>query len=191
MEANFWKHRYEEGSTGWDLGDVSPPLKSYIDQLVNKELNILIPGAGRAYEAEYLHKKGFKNVYVADLVESAFADFIKRCPSFPVEHCIIGDFFEIEQVFDLLLEQTFFCALHPTQRKAYADKSAALLHRGASIVGVMFQFPLTEIGPPFGGSKMEYLSYFSRMFAIDKLEDCYNSHSTREGKELFIKFTKK
>lgn len=191
MEANFWVQRYEEGSTGWDLGEVSPPLKNYIDQLSNKQLKILIPGAGRAYEAEYLHNNGFTNVFVADLVASAFDDLIQRCPSFPIEHCIIGDFFAIDQQFDLLLEQTFFCAIQPSQRQAYADKSASLLTDGGFIVGLLFQFPLTEQGPPFGGNKEEYLNYFSDKFSIDKLAECYNSHPTREGKELFIKFTKK
>jgi hypothetical protein len=44
--------------TGWDLGQVSPPLKAYIDQLTDKNLRILIPGCGNSYEAEYLLEKG-------------------------------------------------------------------------------------------------------------------------------------
>lgn len=191
MDTTFWKKRYEEGLTGWDLGEVSTPLKNYIDQLKNKELKILIPGAGRAYEAEYLHKRGFTNVYVVDLVKSTFENLIVRCPSFPLQNCIVGDFFDIDQHFDILLEQTFFCALHPSNRLAYVNKSASLLYDGGYIAGLLFQFPLTELGPPFGGSKEEYITYFSDKFIIDKLEVCYNSHPTRENKELFIKFIKK
>jgi len=50
----FWSSKYQEGQTGWDMGEVSPPIKAYIDQLTNKDLSILIPGAGNAYEAAYL-----------------------------------------------------------------------------------------------------------------------------------------
>jgi methyl halide transferase len=51
---NYWTNRYETASTGWDLGEPSMPLKTYIDQLENTAIKILIPGAGNAYEAEYL-----------------------------------------------------------------------------------------------------------------------------------------
>ena len=57
----YWQNRYLENSTGWDLGDISPPIKAYIDQLNNKNIKILIPGAGNAHEAEYLHNQGFKS----------------------------------------------------------------------------------------------------------------------------------
>ncbi len=191
MEAIFWQKRYDEGSTGWDLGEVSPPIKAYIDQLTDKNIRILIPGAGRAYEAEYLHRNGFNNVYVADIASQAFSDFKKRYPDFPENQCIIGDFFSIDQQFDVIIEQTFFCALPPAKREAYATKTASLLNRGGYLVGLLFQFPLTEQGPPFGSSKDEYESYFSRMFAIHIMEDCYNSHPSRKNKELFIKLIKK
>ena len=53
-ERAYWSKRYKEERTGWDIGFPSLPLKTYIDQLENKDLKILIPGAGNAYEAEYL-----------------------------------------------------------------------------------------------------------------------------------------
>ena len=45
MELNesYWSTRYQQGQIGWDIGDVSTPIKEYIDQLENKELSILIP----------------------------------------------------------------------------------------------------------------------------------------------------
>ena len=50
----YWDDKYADNKTGWDIGYISSPLKSYIDQIKNKEISILIPGAGNAYEAEYL-----------------------------------------------------------------------------------------------------------------------------------------
>ena len=53
--------------TGWDIGGPSTPLVKYFDQLADKQRKILIPGAGNAYEAEYLWAQGFSNVHVLDI----------------------------------------------------------------------------------------------------------------------------
>jgi hypothetical protein len=69
----FWNNRYDTADTGWDLGQVSPPLKAYIDQLENKNLRILIPGCGNTYEAEYLLQQGFEDVTVIDIAPTLVA----------------------------------------------------------------------------------------------------------------------
>jgi len=55
LSKEYWDNRYDSNTDRLDLGVVSPPIQSYIDQIDNKELSILIPGAGNSYEAEYLH----------------------------------------------------------------------------------------------------------------------------------------
>ncbi len=187
----FWSQRYEQNQTGWDLGEISSPLKAYIDQLEDKDLKILIPGAGNAYEAEYLFKQGFRNVYVADISKKPLQNLLSRVPDFPKDHLLNINFFEIDDKFDLILEQTFFCALPINSRKDYAEKTAELLKQNALLSGLLFSFPLTENGPPFGGSKEEYLTYFRPYFEIEILEICYNSIKPRQGSELFFKFRKK
>jgi thiopurine S-methyltransferase len=77
LSSKAWDNRYLNTDIGWDLGEVSPPLKAYFDQLENKALSILIPGGGNSYEAEYLFKKGFQNVFVIDLSKTAL-DNIKK-----------------------------------------------------------------------------------------------------------------
>lgn len=67
----------------------------------------------------------------------------------------------------------------------------SLLNSNGKIAGLLFQFPLTEVGPPFGGSKDEYLQLFENDFEIKTLETAYNSIKPREEKELFFIFTKK
>ena len=59
LDTNYWNERYLKNDFGWDLGTISPPLKEYFDQIKNKNLSILIPGAGNSYEAEYLVNNGF------------------------------------------------------------------------------------------------------------------------------------
>lgn len=192
MELNktFWETKYAQQDTGWDTGGITEPLKTYIDGLKNKNLSILIPGAGNSYEAEYLFKNGFKNVEVIDLASQPLINLKTREPNFPEESLIQGDFFELNNTYDLILEQTFFCALNPVLRPAYAKKMSELLNPQGKLVGVLFDFALSENGPPFGGSKEEYLSYFEPYFTIKKLEKSYNSIKPRMGNELFIIFDK-
>ncbi|MFT7344682.1 MAG: hypothetical protein ACI9XP_001269, partial [Lentimonas sp.] len=54
LDEFYWSERYKNLNTQWDIGRVSPPLRAYFDQLTDKSARILIPGCGRAYEAEYL-----------------------------------------------------------------------------------------------------------------------------------------
>lgn len=190
LDARFWQKRYNQGKTGWDIGEVSHPLKAYIDQLRNKGLKILIPGAGNSWEAQYLFNQGFKNVFVVDLVKEPLENLSKRCPSFPRAQILQTDFFDIKEKFDLILEQTFFCALPVEKRPAYARQCHNLLREHGKVAGVLFNFEFTEDGPPFGGSKNEYLTYFSEYFKIEILEPCYNSIKPRRGNELFFKFRK-
>ena len=187
----FWDNKYKSEQTGWDIGSISTPLKEYFDQLTNKELKILIPGGGNSYEAEYLHKKGFKNVYVVDISATVLTNFQKRVPSFPNQRLINIDFFELNDSFDLIIEQTFFCAINPDLRPKYASKMSELLLTNGKLVGLFFNIPLFENNPPFGGTKKEYIPYFKPYFKLDIIEDSYNSILERRANELFIKFIKK
>ncbi|MEZ4778148.1 MAG: methyltransferase domain-containing protein [Flavobacteriaceae bacterium] len=190
FDEPYWDNRYKEGATGWNIGHVSTPLKEYIDQIEDSSISILIPGAGNAYEAEYLFEKGFKNVTVLDISETALLNFQQRVPNFPKKQLVHTDFFQFEGEYDLILEQTFFCALDPSLRKQYAQKMHALLKPKATLAGLLFNFPLTKEGPPFGGSIEEYRHYFEPYFSLEILTQCYNSIPQRSGKELFIKFLK-
>ncbi|APZ48032.1 SAM-dependent methyltransferase [Polaribacter reichenbachii] len=191
LSKDFWGNKYKTNKIGWDLGDISNPLKSYFDQLTNKTLKILIPGAGNSYEAEYLFNNGFKNVYVLDISKEPLENLKKRAPNFPEVQLILGNFFDLEGDFDLIIEQTFFCAINPDLRAKYASKMRDLLHQNGKLVGLLFDAKLNEDHPPFGGNKEEYLTYFKPYFSVDILEECYNSYPNRQGMELFMKFIKK
>lgn len=187
----YWENKYKENATGWDIGYASTPLTTYFDQLTDKDLKILIPGGGNCYEAEYLFKKGFKNVFVIDIAKQPLLNFKKRFPDFPENNLIHDDFFNHHQKYDLIIEQTFFCALEPLLRTHYAKKMHQLLSKNGKLIGLLFSFELTEVGPPFGGSLSEYQALFYPNFIIETLEPCYNSIKPRNGNELFFIFEKK
>jgi thiopurine S-methyltransferase len=191
LSENYWNNRYLTNNIGWDIGSVSTPLKNYIDQLTNKNLKILIPGGGNSYEAEYLYNKGFKNVHVVDVSETALLNFKERVPHFPQTQLLHANFFDLDTTFDLIIEQTFFCAINPSLRQLYVLKMSQLLNMGGKLTGLLFNAPLNSDHPPFGGDRNEYFEYFLPYFNIDIFELCYNSIESRKNQELFIKLTLK
>ena len=191
LTSDSWNRRYLKNETGWDIGAVSLPLQTYFDQLSDKSLNILIPGSGNAYEAEYLFKKGFNNVFLLDWAISPLQRFHHRVKQFPKSHLIHRDFFKHKGKYDLIIEQTFFCAIDIKLRQAYAIKVFDLLKNGGNLVGVLFDDKLNNDHPPFGGTKKEYRSYFAPYFNFKHFERCNNSIDSRKGRELFINLVKK
>lgn len=186
----YWDERWRNRQTGWDIGYASPPITDYVDSLDDKSLHILIPGCGNAYEGEYLLEKGFSNTFLIDLSETALKSLKKRVPEFPDSRLIHGDFFAHEGDYDLIIEQTFFCALDPALRRKYAEKMHALLKPGGKLVGLLFDDPLNEDHPPFGGNREEYITYFEDLFEILHFETAENSIVPRLGRELFIELRK-
>lgn len=183
----YWDNLYQTQDTGWDIGYPSPALKEYIDQLTGKDQYILIPGCGNSYEAEYLLEKGFTRVTLIDIsplltatLETKFKPYLGK-----QLNIITGNFFDLAGQYDLILEQTFLSALHPSLRTSYANKIHELLKPGGKLVGVLFSRTF-EDGPPFGGSQEEYINLFKEKFEIKTLEPCYNSIERRAGTEVFI-----
>tara|TARA_R110001599_G_scaffold73480_1_gene203060 strand:- start:16 stop:597 length:582 start_codon:yes stop_codon:yes gene_type:complete len=189
LSPKFWSERYQSSNTGWDLGVISPPIKKYIDQLEDKSIRILIPGCGNAYEAEYLHQWGFTNVHVLDFACEPLLDLKKRVPDFPENHLHQDDFFAHKAQYDLIIEQTLFCAIDPKLRGNYVKTVKDLLAPKGKLVGLLFNRNF-EGGPPFGGNKEEYKQLFSQEFTTVNMEDCHNSITPRMGSELFVRIQK-
>ncbi len=190
LDENFWSERYKLGMTGWDIGYPSFPLVQYLDQIENKYVHILIPGAGNAYEAVYAFRSGFSNVHVLDISSEPLNQFRLKYPDFPKANLHHQNFFDHNSTYDLILEQTFFCALDLNFRGMYSQKMLELLNPGGRLVGVLFDKTFGFQGPPFGGNKEEYLTYFTGKFEIEAFEPCYNSIPERSGSELFIRLKK-
>jgi SAM-dependent methyltransferase len=191
LDRTYWTNRWEEGATGWDVGNVSTPFIHFFEKLNDKSLRILIPGCGNGYEGEYLWRKGFHNVFILDISEVPLTLFKQRVPDFPHDHLLCNDFFELNENFELIIEQTFFCAINPSLRIKYVSKMVDLLVPGGKLAGLLFNFPLTHEGPPFGGSKEEYIALFEKKFEIKQLHEALDSIKPRLGRELWFEFIKR
>lgn len=101
------------------------------------------------------------------------------------------DFFQNQGNYDLIIEQTFFCAIPPNRRKEYAKKTASLLNENGKIIGVLFDKQFEQPFPPFGGCPCEYKPIFEPNFTIKAMNECYNSIPPRANSEVFINLLKK
>lgn len=191
LDKNYWETRWENRETSWDIGYASPAITDYMDKVEDKNISILIPGCGNAYEAEYLLKNGFQDITLIDIAPKAVEILQSKFRNDPQIKILLGDFFEHKGEYDLMLEQTFFCAIPPLMRKDYAKKAAELLQPKGKIVGVMFDTTFKKQGPPFGGCSCEYKPIFEPYFEIKKMEECYNSIPPRKGSEVFVELVVK
>jgi SAM-dependent methyltransferase len=186
LDSQYWQERYQTNQTGWDTGSITPPIKAFIDTLNDKSIKILIPGCGNAHEAAYLWQQGFKNIFLLDYAEEPLKKFSQQYPDFPQSQLLQKDFFQLDDKFDLILEQTFFCALDPQLRTSYVEKMHQSLRPDGKLAGLLFNCEFEKQGPPFGGTKNEYQALFEHYFDIKKMELCYNSIQPRQGNELFV-----
>ncbi len=186
LSSGYWDQLYKSGQTTWDIGYISSPLKVYFDQLTDKSIKILIPGAGNAYEAEYLFENGFDKTFILDFSYESIKNFKSRCPEFPDNNLINDNFFEHFGQYELIIEQTFFSSIPREKRIEYAEKMFSLLKPGGKLIGLLFGHEFEFNGPPFGGTKQEYKKLFRSLFNIKTMEIAHNSIKPRHGRELFI-----
>jgi len=189
MMNNYnWEQRYRDQNTPWTLNQVSPPIKAYFDQykLTGK---ILIPGCGTGFEAQYLYDLGY-DVYVLDISQTAIETFKTKFPNFPEDRIYCQDFFDHHQNYDLILEQTFFCALLPELRKNYVEQTSKLLSNNGKLIGLFFEGEGKDTKPPFKLPMETYKTLFKTKFITQNIEPCYNSIKPRQGSELFFIFDK-
>lgn len=188
----FWQNRWLNNKTGWDIGFAAPPITEFVDLITDKDISILIPGAGNAYEAEYLHNKGFNNVIVMDIAELPLQNFAERVPGFPKEHLLNENFFDHKGEYDLILEQTFFVAIDPAMRSNYMLKMHELLKPGGVLAGLLiFDKESSPGGPPYIDTFDGYKKYFlNELFEVKRFEVAENSIKPRAGREIFFELKK-
>ncbi|MFN6038632.1 MAG: methyltransferase domain-containing protein, partial [Bacteroidota bacterium] len=113
IDQKYWNERWEKSETGWDVGYASPAITEYLKQYSNKNAAILIPGCGNAYEAAFLVENGFTDITLIDIAPKAVEMLKKNFTNNPQVKIICEDFFLHEGKYDLIVEQTFFCAIPP------------------------------------------------------------------------------
>ena len=190
LDQVYWNTRWEKDETGWDIGYPTPAITEYMKKYPDKNATILVPGCGNAYEAEWLAAQGFNNITLVDFASKPAAQLKEKFQHIGGIKVLCENFFQHQGKYDLIIEQTFFCAISPDRRIEYVQKAASLLNIKGKIIGLLFDKTFEQVGPPFGGSGREYKLIFESFFVIHKMERCYKSIPPRAGTELFIHLEK-
>lgn len=194
-EKEFWNQRYLDNSTGWDLGQVSPPFVHLVElrKLVPYS-NILIPGAGRGWEAIYLARQGFE-VTCVDFAPEAIreAETLSLKEGVKV-HYVEEDLFRLTPdrtgVFDYLLEQTCFCAIDPERRADYVKMAVRMIRPGGELVG-LFYVHGKEGGPPWTTTAEEVRTLFRERFDFLEFAITDLSVESRKGEEILARLRRR
>jgi SAM-dependent methyltransferase len=107
---------------------------------------------------------------------------------------LLEDLFRLDPekhgVFDILLEQTCFCAIDPDRRQDYVRMAVRMIRPGGELVG-LFYVHGREGGPPWTTTAEEVRSLFCEDF--DFLEFAITEHSveSRKGEEILARLRRR
>ncbi len=194
-EKDFWNQRYLDNNIGWDLGKVSPPFVHLVESgMLAPHSTILIPGAGRGWEAIYLARLGFQ-VTVVDFAPEAISSVRREAEREGVKvNLVEEDLFLLDPerhgLFDYLLEQTCFCAIDPPRRPEYVQMAARMIHPGGELVG-LFYIHGREGGPPWTTTAEEVRILFRQEFDFVEFALSSQSVESRKGEEILARLRRK
>jgi SAM-dependent methyltransferase len=192
--VQFWDEMYVSQNTGWDL-DGPTPVFEKISKTISKG-KVCILGCGRGYDAVMFAENDFK-VTAVDFAPEAIKSLNKLVNKKKVNLTVLQeDIFNLEEqffeYFDYVIEQTCFCAIHPTRRLDYAHLVKNILKKNGRLIGLWLPLnkKISEGGPPYGTSVKEVKSYFKNLWEVEIEEFPELSVSSRINKEKLIIFKK-
>ena len=190
--TQFWEEIYLADDTGWDLNGPTPVFEHIAESLEPRRLCII--GCGRGYDAVMFAKKGF-DVTAVDFAPSAIRALKELAKQEMVDVNVVQrDIFllvpEFQGFFNYVIEQTCFCAIHPSRRKEYETLVKAILKPGGKLIGLWFPLDkqLDEGGPPYGTTIDEVKSVFNIGWEVEKEGFQDLSIEPRKGREKLIIF---
>ncbi len=186
-QADFWEQRYQQGATGWDLGEVAPPLAKLLGSPLAPPLGkTAVLGCGRGHDALAFAARGY-DVVGFDFAPSAIAAAIAHAERAGVgaRFCLRDVFTltaEFPQAFDVAVEHTCFCAIDPARREEYIAQIAGILRPQGWLVGLFWAHGRPG-GPPFGCTRAELESLLAPYFEVRQMDLAENSVPGRRGEE--------
>jgi len=181
-----WQGHYDSGECPWDLGEVAPPFRRLLEEGRLNPGSLIVPGCGRGHEVLYFARNGF-DVTAVDYTEGAVTTLGERLREQNIQAQVLRQsFFDLDtshdKQYDMMLEQTFFCAIHPDQRADYVATASRILKQGGRLFGLFYETG-EEGGPPFNTTEQNIHDQFSDRFRVFSLEKCDHSIERRQGKE--------
>jgi len=178
-----WEVLYQEQDTGWDRGEVSPALHSFINKGGFKNAKtVLIPGCGRGYEVVELARHGFE-VTALDLAPSAIEQLnqeLKQAGITANTACVNIFDYAAPESFDVVYEQTCLCAIDPVEREKYAKTVYKWLKPNGKLLLNLMQTGDAG-GPPFHCDLMHAKQLFPNELWCWQEEPPFMTHRNRKS----------
>ncbi|KAI1434280.1 S-adenosyl-L-methionine-dependent methyltransferase [Xylaria sp. CBS 124048] len=197
--AAKWNECWNNEVSPWDRGGPSMALYDLLKENPNGAIPLpgenspktaLVPGCGRGHDVLLLSSFGY-DVYGLDVsskaLEEAEANAAKSLAeglyategwkrgtlNWINQDFLAKDWKDVKPSFDLIFDYTFFCALPPPMRPAWAARMASLLAPGGRMICLEFpsEKKFSEPGPPWAAPPTDYLGYLSDPGAQPRTDD--------------------
>ncbi|VAI40062.1 unnamed protein product [Triticum turgidum subsp. durum] len=171
QSSEGWRRCWEQGVTPWDLGQPTPAVVKLVQSgtLPAGGATVLVPGCGGGYDAVALSGGGRSVAFVS-------ADFFTWAAPEP---------------FHLILDYTFFCALDPSVRPAWAARMEELLRPDGELITLMYLPQDQDSGPPYNTTVLDYEEVLNPLgFVIESIEDNDVAVEPRKGLEKIARWKK-
>jgi cyclopropane fatty-acyl-phospholipid synthase-like methyltransferase len=185
----YWESLYKEKKDSWDLGKESPVLLEFFKHSsCPKTGRVLVPGAGRGYDAAAWADRGHETLAV-DFSSTAFATLSALAEKHRKLSVLNIDLFELTpkstDPFDIIYEYGCFNAIHPGRRDEYFEVWDKMLTPNGMVIALFF--PLIKStsldGPPHPTSEGELMARLDGVFDVQEKIVPKKSVKERAGKE--------
>jgi SAM-dependent methyltransferase len=189
----YWEELYVEGKDTWSLGMVTPALLDFFEHpLCPRTGDVLVPAAGRGWDAEAWAKRGH-NVLAVDFCSTA-VDALEMLSNnndnltpFNTDMFLLNPDDEKRggKQFDIIYDYSSFNSIHPGRRDEFVEMWLRMLKNDGLLIG--FFSPLCDekygVHPPYSISDRELETRFNGIIEIIERIVPKKSVDFRAGRE--------
>jgi len=185
----YWENLYKAKKDTWETGAVSPILEEFFaNPACPKMGRVLVPGAGRGYDAAAWAERGHETLAV-DFSQSAFQSLTALSEKQRKLTVLNIDLFELTpkstEPFDIIFEYGCFNSIHPGRRDEYFEVWEKMLTQNGIVIAAFY--PLIRStsleGPPHPTSEGELMARLDGVFDVTERFVPKKSTKERAGKE--------
>lgn len=187
----YWEKLYRENGDDWSLGKPSLPLIHFFKHpLCPKKGRVLVPGAGRGYDAAEWARRGYETMAV-DFAQTAFEELSLLAEKYPKLSVLKLDLFDLSpkstETFDLIYEYNCFSSIHPGRRDEYFEVWHKMLKDDGIIVALFYPLIISTNleGPPHPTSEGELMARLDGVFEVVSQFPAEDSPASRKNLEGF------
>lgn len=188
-----WEKYWAEGLTPWDLGQATPVVQHLVHTGTLPKGRVLVPGCGSGYDVVAMASPE-RYVVGLDISDSAVKKATEWSSSLPNANnftFLVADFFSWQptKLFDLIFDYTFFCAINPCMRSAWAQKIRDCLKPDGELITLIYLISCQDGGPPYNTSVADYEEVLNPMgFKALSTVDNELAVGNRKGREKLVRW---